>query len=159
MDFTSIRSVVRGYWQGVKKLGRAYTLAVSSELNSEATNKGETTTKVKATNKGGVNAELNSETMNKGITDQVKTANQEATNKETASQDTTNKGGATNQGTTDQGSDSWAFPIFTERPFIRPLSRRGSVKSDDALCADEPSAFGYQANDATKRLLQGAERH
>jgi len=32
---TSIRSVVRGYWQGVKKLGRAYTLWVSSELNSE----------------------------------------------------------------------------------------------------------------------------
>ena len=39
---TSIRSVIRGYWQGVKKLGRAYTLAVSSELNSEATNKGAT---------------------------------------------------------------------------------------------------------------------
>ena len=34
---TSIRSVIRGYWQGVKKLGRAYTLAVSSELNSETT--------------------------------------------------------------------------------------------------------------------------
>lgn len=28
---TSIRSVVRGYWQGVKKLGRAYTLAVFTE--------------------------------------------------------------------------------------------------------------------------------
>ena len=29
---TSIRSVIRGYWQGVKKLGRAYTLAVEAEL-------------------------------------------------------------------------------------------------------------------------------
>ena len=64
---TSIRSVIRGYWQGVKKLGRAYTLAVSPELNT---------------------------------------------------------------GTTDQGRtmDGWAFPIFMERPFIRPLSRRGQLE-------------------------------
>ena len=134
---TSIRSVIRGYWQGVKKLGRAYTLAVSSELNSGATNK------------GGVNAELNSETMNKGITDQVKTANQEATNKETASQDTTNKGGATNQGTTDQGSDSWAFPIFTERPFIRPLSRRGQLRAMMHYVQMNPQRL------ATKRMMPG----
>lgn len=32
---TSIRSVIRGYWQGVKKHGRAYTMLVASELNSE----------------------------------------------------------------------------------------------------------------------------
>lgn len=38
---TSIRSVVRGYWQGVKKHGRAYTLSVSSEFNSEVMNEGE----------------------------------------------------------------------------------------------------------------------
>ncbi len=44
---TSIRSVMRGYWQGVKKLGRAYTLevypgtlAVYSELNSGTWPKG-----------------------------------------------------------------------------------------------------------------------
>ena len=123
---TSIRSVIRGYWQGVKKLGRAYTLAVSSELNSEATNK------------GGVNAELNSETMNKGITDQVKTANQEAANQE-----------ATNQGTTDQGSDGWAFPIFTERPFIRPLSRRGQLRAMMHYVQMNPQRL------ATKRMMPG----
>jgi hypothetical protein len=121
---TSIRSVIRGYWQGVKKLGRAYTLAVSSELNSETTNKGETTNKVKATN-------------------------QEATNKETASQDTTNKGGATNQGTTDQGSDSWAFPIFTERPFIRPLSRKGQLRAMMHYVQMNPQRL------ATKRMMPG----
>ena len=33
---TSIRSVIRGYWQGVKKLGRAYTLSVSPVLNAMA---------------------------------------------------------------------------------------------------------------------------
>ena len=59
---TSIRSVFRGYWQGVKKHGRAYTLSVTPELNS---------------------------------------------------------------GTTDEGG--YPFPIFTERPFIRPLSRRGQL--------------------------------
>ena len=32
----SIRSVIRGYWQGVKKLGRAYTLSVAGELNSRS---------------------------------------------------------------------------------------------------------------------------
>jgi hypothetical protein len=57
---TSIRSVIRGYWQGVKKLGRAYTLAVSSELNSEATNK--ETASQDTTNKGGA--------TNQGTTDQ-----------------------------------------------------------------------------------------
>ncbi len=40
---TSIRSVIRGYWQGVKKLGRAYTLAVSPEFNSATTDQGKTT--------------------------------------------------------------------------------------------------------------------
>ena len=135
---TSIRSVIRGYWQGVKKLGRAYTLAVSSELNSEATNK------------GGVNAELNSETMNKGITDQVKTTNQgETTTKvKTANQETVNQG-ATNQGTTDQGSDSWAFPIFTERPFIRPLSRRGQLRAMMHYVQMNPQRL------ATKRMMPG----
>ena len=59
---TSIRSVIRGYWQGVKKLGRAYTLSVAHELNSK---------------------------------------------------------------TIDEAG--YSFPIFTERPFIRPLSRRGQL--------------------------------
>ena len=135
---TSIRSVIRGYWQGVKKLGRAYTLAVSSELNSETTNK------------GGVNAELNSETMNKGITDQVKTTNQgETTTKvKTANQEAANQE-ATNQGTTDQGSDSWAFPIFTERPFIRPLSRKGQLRAMMHYVQMNPQRL------ATKRMMPG----
>jgi len=85
---TSIRSVIRGYWQGVKKLGRAYTLAVSPELNS---------------------------------------------------------------GTTDQGRamDGWAFPIFTERPFIRPLSRRGQLEVMMHYVRMNPQRL------ATKRLMPG----
>lgn len=32
--------MIRGYWQGVKKLGRAYTLSVAPELNSATKDEG-----------------------------------------------------------------------------------------------------------------------
>ena len=95
---TSIRSVVRGYWQGVKKLGRAYTLAVSPELNS-------------------------------GATAQVQPTNQREPPAE--------------------GSSGWAFPIFTERPFIRPLSRRGQLQTMMHYVRMNPQRL------ATKRLKPG----
>ena len=95
---TSIRSVVRGYWQGVKKLGRAYTLAVSPELNS-------------------------------GTTDQVQPTPQVQPPAE--------------------GSSGWAFPIFTERPFIRPLSRRGQLQTMMHYVRMNPQRL------ATKRLKPG----
>ena len=84
---TSIRSVIRGYWQGVKKHGRAYTLSISPELNS---------------------------------------------------------------GTTDKGEDaSYPFPVFTERPFIRPLSRRGQLDTMIHYVQMNPQRL------ATKRLKPG----
>ena len=89
---TSIRSVIRGYWQGVKKLGRAYTLAVSSELNSGTITQGKPT---------------------------------------------------------EEGSNGWAFPIFTERPFIRPLSRRGQLQAMMHYVQMNPQRL------ATKRLMPG----
>ena len=91
---TSIRSVIRGYWQGVKKLGRAYTLSVAAELNSETTNEGDR-----------------------------------------------------NAGTTDEGG--YPFPIFTERPFIRPLSRRGQLHTMIRFVQMNPQRL------ATKRLKPG----
>ena len=91
---TSIRSVIRGYWQGVKKLGRAYTLSVARELNSEPTN-------------------------------------EEGKNAETA-----NEGG-------------YPFPVFTERPFIRPLSRRGQLHTMIRYVKMNPQRL------ATKRLKPG----
>ena len=81
---TSIRSVVRGYWQGVKKLGRAYTLSVSPELNSGTTNEG-----------------------------------------------------------------GYPFPVFTERPFIRPLSRRGQLHTMIRYVQMNPQRL------ATKRMKPG----
>ena len=81
---TSIRSVIRGYWQGVKKHGRAYTLSVAAELNSEPTNE-----------------------------------------------------------------EGYPFPVFTERPFIRPLSRRGQLHTMIRYVQMNPQRL------ATKRLKPG----
>ena len=111
---TSIRSVIRGYWQGVKKLGRAYTLSVSPKTLS-------------------VSPEFNSGTTTQGKT-------------------TTDQGKLT---TTPQspppaeGSNGWAFPVFTERPFIRPLSRRGQLKAMMRYVRMNPQRL------ATKRLMPG----
>ena len=91
---TSIRSVVRGYWQGVKKLSRAYTLSVALEFNSGTTNE------------------------------------------EGPSAETTNEGG-------------YPFPIFTERPFIRPMSRRGQLQAMIRYVQMNPQRL------ATKRLRPG----
>ena len=91
---TSIRSVIRGYWQGVKKHGRAYTLSVAPELNSGTTNEG------------------------------------------------INGTGTTNEG-------SYPFPIFTERPFIRPMSRRGQLHTMIRYVQMNPQRL------ATKRMKPG----
>ena len=101
---TSIRCVIRGYWQGVKKLGRAYSLAVDTELNSAKMDK-----------KGKVAA------MN-------------------------NEGGMT-AATMDEGG--YPFPFFTERPFIRPLSRRGQLNTMFRYVQMNPQRL------ATKRLRPG----
>ena len=106
---TSIRAVVRGYWQGVKKLGRAYTLAVATELNSATTNEGVAQARA-----------------------------------------TTNEGVAQARATTNEGG--YPFPIFTERPFIRPLSRRGQLHTMIHYVQMNPQRL------ATKRLKPGLFR-
>ena len=115
---TSIRSVIRGYWQGVKKLGRAYTLAVSPELNSGTTDQGKPTADQGGTTDQG-----------KPTADQGRTANH---GKPTA-----------------EGGNGWAFPVFTERPFIRPLSRRGQLQAMMHYVRMNPQRL------ATKRLMPG----
>ena len=139
---TSIRSVVRGYWQGVKKLGRAYTLAVSAELNSATTHEGNvaTTGEGNATTTGERNATTKYE-GNAVATHQGKIA-------------TTHQGNAatTHQGNiarTDEGTQGYPFPIFTERPFIRPLSRRGQLNTMIRYVQMNPQRL------ATKRLKPG----
>ena len=123
---TSIRSVVRGYWQGVKKLGRAYTLAVSAELNSATTHEGNVAT----THEG--NAATTGE-GNVATTGGVNSA-------------TTHEGNAATAG---EGTQGYPFPIFTERPFIRPLSRRGQLNTMIRYVQMNPQRL------ATKRLKPG----
>ena len=131
---TSIRSVIRGYWQGVKKLGRAYTLSVTAELNSKTTNEGGKD--AETTNEGGKDAE----TTNEGGKDT------ETTNEGGKDAETTNEG-SKNAETTNEGG--YPFPIFTERPFIRPLSRRGQLHTMIHYVQMNPQRL------ATKRLKPG----
>ena len=123
---TSVRSVVRGYWQGVKKLGRAYTLAVSAELNSATTHEGNVAT----THEG------NAATTGEGNVATTGGGNSA----------TTHEGNAATAG---EGTQGYPFPIFTERPFIRPLSRRGQLNTMIRYVQMNPQRL------ATKRLKPG----
>jgi hypothetical protein len=138
---TSIRSVIRGYWQGVKKLGRAYTLAVSSEAGTWA-----------------VSSELNSGTITEGTTPQgtPTTEGRQPTTEGTTTPETPTAQGTTTPETptiqgqpTAEGGKGWAFPIFTERPFIRPLSRSGQLQAMMRYVQMNPQRL------ATKRLMPG----
>ena len=131
---TSIRSVIRGYWQGVKKLGRAYTLSVAPELNSRTTN--EEGKDAKATNEEGKDTKATNEEAKdtKATNEEAKDA--KATNEEGKDAKATNEGG-------------YAFPVFTERPFIRPLSRRGQLHTMIRYVQMNPQRL------ATKRLKPG----
>jgi len=128
----SIRSVIRGYWQGVKKLGRAYTLSVSAELNS-ATKNGAGAPASPATMNGG-GAPASPATMNGAGAP--------------ASPATMNGAGAPASPAT-TGAGGYPFPIFTERPFIRPLSRRGQLQTMIRYVQMNPQRL------ATKRLMPG----
>lgn len=85
----SIRSIIRGFWQGTKRLGREYTLSIDPELNSGTTNKVDATILHRA------------------------------------------------------------FPIFTEQPFIRPLSRKGQLQTMYDYIRMNPQRL------ATKKLMPG----
>jgi len=148
---TSIRSVVRGYWQGVKKLGRAYTLSVAGELDSKS-------------------SVLNTETMDEGRR-RAETIDEGRRRAETIDEggkraETIDEGGKC-VGTIDEGrrgvettnegerhaeginEGGFAFPVFTERPFIRPLSRRGQLHTMIRYVQMNPQRL------ATKRMKPG----
>ena len=121
---TSIRSVIRGYWQGVKKLGRAYTLAFAAELNSARMDEGGRRPAI--TDEGGKRPEAMDEGgRSPAITDE----------------------GGRSLEATDEGG--YPFPVFTERPFIRPLSRRGQLQTMIRYVQMNPQRL------ATKRLKPG----
>ena len=131
---TSIRSVIRGYWQGVKKLGRAYTLSVAPELNSRTTN--EEGKDTKATNEEAKDAKATNEGAKNTVATNEEGKDTKATNEEGKDAKATNEGG-------------YVFPVFTERPFIRPLSRRGQLHTMIRYVQMNPQRL------ATKRLKPG----
>ena len=115
----SIRSVVRGYWQGVKKLGRAYSQRMEAGGNGAggsasvpASASGASSLSASVSGASSVSAELNSATM-------------------------------------DKGGGGFPFPVFTERPFIRPLSRRGQLQTMIHYVQMNPQRL------ATKRMKPG----
>lgn len=122
---TSIRSVICGYWQGVKKLGRAHTLAFSGGPSAIAN---EEPSAVANDEPSAVAPEFNSGTINE--------------------ENAADKGNAA-AGNRAPSEGGWAFPIFTERPFIRPLSRRGQLKAMIRYVQMNPQRL------ATKRLMPG----
>ena len=93
----SIRSIIRGFWQGAKRIGREYSVSIDPELNSGTTNK-----------------------VDSGTTNKV-----------------------------DATILHRAFPIFTEQPFIRPLSRKGQLQTMYDYIRMTPQRL------ATKKLMPG----
>ena len=111
---TSIRNVVRSFWQGAKKLGRAYSLSVGPESDSGTKNK-----------------------------EKYRNGNPESDS------GTKNKEGRI-EGTANKDEELFhAFSIFTARPFIRSLSRKGQLQAMYRYIRMNPQRL------ATKRLMPG----
>ena len=113
MDKT-FNTVVRGFWQGAKKLGRTIPSSISPELNSGLTNEGDIACHA-------IYPELNSGLMDEG--------------------EQGGKAGDKNGG--------FPFPIFTERPFVRPMSHKGQLQTMIRYVQMNPQRL------ATKRLMPG----
>ena len=92
MDKT-FNTVVRGFWQGAKKLGRTIPSSISPELYSGLTNEGDTTCHA------------------------------------------------------GEGNGNFPLPIFTERPFVRPMSHKGQLQTMIHYVQMNPQRL------ATKRLM------
>jgi len=138
----SIRSVVRGYWQGVKKLGRAYSqrmeaggsasvsasasgassvsASVSGASSVSASVSGASSVSASVSGASSVSAELNSVTMDK------------------------------------RGRGIPIPGVYGAAVYQATVAAR-TAANHDTLCADEPAAAGYQENEAG--LFQSAERH
>jgi hypothetical protein len=102
----SFNMVARSILQGAKKIGRAYSLSISPELNSGLINEG----------------------LKQGLIN----------------------GNGMVQRDASKGEELYyGDPIFTEMPFIRPLSRRGQMHSMINYVRNNPQRL------ATKRLMPG----
>ena len=88
--------------------------------------------------------------MTEGTTTEGNTTQEKTITECTTTQGTTTQETPTIQGhPTAEGGKGWAFPIFTERPFIRPLSRSGQLQAMMHYVRMNPQRL------ATKRLMPG----
>lgn len=125
----SIKEVVRGFWQGVRKLGRQYSSSIRqhSMLAYERCS----TDSILANGRSVANGQCGTE------------GKEEANLQNAASR--------TNPLRTQIGAEAYyrLDPIFTEMPFIRPMSRRGQLKAMIRYVKLNPQRL------ATKRLMPG----
>ena len=163
---TSIRSVIRGYWQGVKKLGRAHTLAVSGGPLAASSGPLAASSGPSAASGGPLAVAHEGPSAASGGPLAVAHEGSLAASNEGSSavsggplavapefnSGTINEGKAAGNAASESTAPKeghWAFPIFTERPFIRPLSRRGQLKAMMRYVQMNPQRL------ATKRLMPG----
>ena len=133
----SIKTVIRGLWQGMKKLGRAYTEGKRHPLISPELNSGEIDGDVEnlKLNSGEIDGDVENFNLNSGEIDG------DVESPELNSWTTNGEKGKT--------IGDFVFPIFTEVPFIRPLSRRGQLQTMIRYVQMNPQRL------ATKRLKPG----
>ena len=129
----SINNVIRSLWQGVKKIGRAYSPLIYPELNSGLTDGEEMANKdvypelnSGLTNEGDIACHAIYPESNSGLMDEGEQGG---------------KAGDKNGG--------FPFPIFTERPFVRPMSHKGQLQTMIRYVQMNPQRL------ATKRLMPG----
>ena len=125
----SIRQVAQGFWQAAKKVGRAYSYASYASLTGGAMNESSGATNESNTpgSKGG------------------------ATNERRGLSSIAAAGSRENPLCEALGNEVyWLLdPVFTERPFLRPLSRRGQLQAMLRYVRMNPQRL------ATKRLMPG----
>ena len=139
---TSIRSVIRGYWQGVKKLGRAYTLAASGGASASLGPSASSSASLSVSP-----APLSVSPAASSVSPAPSSVSPAPSSVSPEfNSGPTDKGGT---GPTDKAGAAYTFPIFTERPFIRPLSRRGQLQAMIRYVQMNPQRL------ATKRLMPG----
>ena len=162
----SIKSVIRGLWQGVKKIGRAYTENnktpfFDSELNSEETD-GEKMPATGVVETGrekmpttGIKETGREKMPTTGIEEtgreKMPTTGVEETDGEKMPTTGIKETDGEKMPTTgvEETGRVYANPIFTEVPFIRPMSRRGQLQAMIHYVQMNPQRL------ATKRLLPG----
>ena len=119
----SIKAVVRGFWQGCKKVGRAYSASSESEtVLSISPNIIRDNEQNPPSNKE-QNPPSDSGAMNKDANIRDNEQNLPSKNEQNPPSDS----GAMNKDADIRGNEQNPEPVFHEMPFIRPLSRRGQL--------------------------------